>query len=98
MVTFDMHYCLFVICHDRWGILHLNITKYPTSHWIIQQLREAFPFDPVPRIPIFGRDAKCRLEVPTAIRYLKITRYGHPSKAHGKTGLRSVGSKAARGT
>jgi hypothetical protein len=25
------------------GILHFNVTKHPTSAWIIQQLREAFP-------------------------------------------------------
>jgi putative transposase len=42
-ITFGILYCFFVIRHDRWRILHFNITKYPTSR-IIQQLREAFPF------------------------------------------------------
>ena len=30
---------------DRRRILHCNVTKHPTSLWIVQQLREAFPFD-----------------------------------------------------
>jgi transposase InsO family protein len=35
-------------------------------------LREAFPFDAAPRFLIFNRDAKYRLEVPAAVRSLKI--------------------------
>src|SRR3982074_3525657 len=42
-ITFSSLYCFFVISHDRRRILHFNITKHPTSSWIIQQLREAFP-------------------------------------------------------
>jgi hypothetical protein len=38
-------YCFFIISHDRRRILHVNVTKHPTSGWIIQQLREAFPFE-----------------------------------------------------
>jgi putative transposase len=34
----------FVIAHDRRRILLRNVTKHPTSLWIVQQLREAFPF------------------------------------------------------
>jgi len=72
-VAFDVLYCFFVISHDRRRILHFNITKHPTSRWIIQQLREAFPFESAPRFLIFDRDAKYGLEVPAAIRSLKIT-------------------------
>jgi putative transposase len=43
-MTFGVLYCFFVISHDRRRILHFNITKHPTSRWIIQQLREAFPW------------------------------------------------------
>src|SRR6201997_2057913 len=43
-ITFGVLYCFFVIRHDRQRILHFNLTKHPTSAWIIQQLREAFPF------------------------------------------------------
>jgi putative transposase len=55
---FGVLYCFFVISHDRRRILHFNITKHPTSSWIIQQLREAFPFATAPRLLIHDRDAK----------------------------------------
>ena len=44
-ITFGVLYCFFIISHDRRRILHVNVTKHPTSGWIIQQLREAFPFE-----------------------------------------------------
>jgi putative transposase len=71
-ISFGVLYCFFVIRHDRRRILHFNITKHPTSGWIIQQLREAFPFGAVPRFLIHDRDAKYGTEVPAAIRSLKI--------------------------
>jgi len=43
-ITFGVVYCFFVIAHDRRRILHFNVTKHPTSLWVVQQLREAFPF------------------------------------------------------
>jgi putative transposase len=69
-VTFGVLCCLFVISHDRRRILHCNVTRHPTSLWIVQQLREAFPFDSAPRFLIFDRDAKYGLEVPAAVRSL----------------------------
>jgi putative transposase len=71
-ITFGVLYCFFVISHDRRRILHFNITKHPTSSWIIQQLREAFPFGAAPKFLIHDRDAKYGTEVPAAIRSLKI--------------------------
>jgi hypothetical protein len=41
-ITLGVLYCLFVISHDRRRILHCNVTRHPTSLWIVQQLREAF--------------------------------------------------------
>jgi transposase InsO family protein len=61
-----------VISHDRRQILHFNVTKHPTSLWIVQQLREAFPFESAPRFLIFDRDSKYGVEVPAAVRSLKI--------------------------
>ena len=55
-ITFSSLYCFFVISHYRRRILHFNITKHPTSSWIVQQLREAFPFGSAPRFVIFDRD------------------------------------------
>ena len=42
-LTFQLLYCLFIIEHGRRRILHFNVTAHPTSEWIVQQLREAFP-------------------------------------------------------
>jgi putative transposase len=72
-ITFGVIYCFFIISHDRRRILHLNVTKHPTSLWVVQQLREAFPFGSAPRFLIFDRDGKYGLEVPIAVRALKIS-------------------------
>jgi putative transposase len=71
-INFGLLYCFFIISHDRRRILHFNVTKHPTSLWIVQQLREAFPFASAPRFLIFDRDAKYGLEVPVAVRSLSI--------------------------
>jgi putative transposase len=72
-VTFNVLYCFFIISHDRRRILHFNVSRHPTSSWIVQQLREAFPYDAVPKFLVFDHDAKYGCEVPSAIRSLKIT-------------------------
>jgi putative transposase len=56
-LTFGVLYCFFVIAHDRRRILHCNVTRHPTSAWVVQQLREAFPYDSVPKYLIFDRGA-----------------------------------------
>src|SRR6266576_6127056 len=61
------------ISHDRRQILHVNVTRYPTSTWIAQQLREAFPYESAPRFLLFDHDQKYGLEVPAALRSLQIT-------------------------
>jgi len=66
-VTFNLLYCFFIISHDRRRILHFNITRHPTSSWIVQQLREAFPYQSAPRFLLFDHDTKYGLEVPAAI-------------------------------
>ncbi len=73
-ITFGVFYCLFMIGHDRRRILHFNVTKYPTSAWVIQQLREAFPFQAAQRFLIFDRDGKYGLETPIAVRSMSLTR------------------------
>src|SRR6266567_8456454 len=71
-ITFGMLYCFFVISHDRRRILHINVTKHPTSQWVVQQLREAFPFATAPRFLIFDRDSKYGTEVRAVVRSLAI--------------------------
>jgi hypothetical protein len=47
----------FIIEHGRRRVVHFNATYYPTAAWVIQQLREAFPYDSSPNYLIFDRDA-----------------------------------------
>jgi transposase InsO family protein len=55
--TFRLLYVLFVIRHGRRPIVHFNVTEHPTAAWVVQQIREAFPFDTAPRHFIFDRDS-----------------------------------------
>ena len=71
-LTFGLLYGFFIICHDRRRILHFNVTHHPTSSWIVQQLREAFPYQSAPRFLILDRDAKYGLEVPEALQSMSI--------------------------
>jgi hypothetical protein len=67
-ITFGALYCFFLISHDRRRILHVNVTKQPTSGWITQQLREAFPFEASRKYLIFDRDQKFGFEVIAAVQ------------------------------
>ena len=37
-------------------VVHFNVTAHPTAEWTAQQLREAFPFDRIPRYLLRDRD------------------------------------------
>jgi len=71
-ITFGVLYCFFIIGHGRRRIVHFNVTSHPTAGWIIQQLREAFPYQLAPRFLIFDRDKKYGLAVPIAVRSMAI--------------------------
>ncbi len=43
--TFRVLYVWFAIGHARREIVHWSVTDSPTAPWVVQQLREAFPFD-----------------------------------------------------
>jgi hypothetical protein len=45
-LTFGVLYCFFVIAHDRRRILHCNVTKNPTSAWVVQQVSTSSPNGP----------------------------------------------------
>src|SRR5947207_11520224 len=94
-ITFGVLYCFFVISHDRRRILHVNVTKHPTSGWIIQQLREAFPFKGSHKYEILDRDQKFGLEVIAAVQTTSTFPSELPSGVHGRMGSRSGGWEAA---
>lgn len=66
-VTFGLLYCFFIIGHDRRRILHFGVTQHPTSCWVAQQLREAFPYEHQYKHLIFDHDSKFGFEVEAAI-------------------------------
>lgn len=62
-LNFGVLYCFFVIAHDRRRILHWNVTRHPTTAWVSQQLREAFPYDSAPKFLILDREHTFQGEV-----------------------------------
>ena len=56
-IRFQVLYVFLVLAHDRRRILHFNVTAHPTAEWTGQQLRDAFPFDQLPRYLLRDRDA-----------------------------------------
>jgi hypothetical protein len=69
---FRVLYCFFIIDRDRRRIPHFNVTRHPTGAWIVQQLRETFPYHSAPRFLIFDRDSKYGFEVPIAVRSMSV--------------------------
>jgi transposase InsO family protein len=71
-LTFRLLSVLLVIQHDRRKVLHLNVTAHPTAVWVIQQLREAFPFETRPRDILLDRDSIFSAEVCRALRGMEV--------------------------
>jgi putative transposase len=90
-LTFQSLYCFFAIEHSRRQILYFNVTRHPTSDWVVQQLREAFPEAGHYRYVIFDHDPKFDADV---ITFLQATGLQAQRTSVGKTGLRSTGSEA----
>jgi putative transposase len=55
-VNFNILFVFFIIDHKRRKIRHFNVTNQPSALWVIQQLRNAFPFDQVAKYLIMDRD------------------------------------------
>ena len=71
-VGFRLLYVWFVIGHGRRELLHFGVTEHPTSSWVTQQLREAFPDDTAPRFLIFDNDSIFSARVADSIEKLGI--------------------------
>jgi len=56
-VTFRVLTVWFLIHHGRRKIVHFNITEHPTAPWVMQQLRESFPYDTAPSYLVLDRDS-----------------------------------------
>ena len=93
-LTFGVLYCFFIMAHDRRRILHFNLTRNPTTAWVRQQLREAFPYESAPKYLIFDRDAKFSPEIVAAVRAMgsQLTRTSFRSPWQNGMAERWVGS------
>jgi putative transposase len=67
-ITFGVLYCFFIIGHDRRKILLCNVTRNPNALWIVQQMREAWPYASTHKFLLFDRDSKFGRDVITAVR------------------------------
>jgi transposase InsO family protein len=67
-LTFGVLHCFFVIAHGRRRILHCNVTSHPTSAWVTQQLRDAFPYDAAPGYLIFDRGSNFNPDVVDTVK------------------------------
>lgn len=71
-LAFGVLYCFFVIAHRRRRVLHFNVTRHPSSVWVSQQLREAFPYEATCKYLIHDRDAIFGTEVVETIKTLGV--------------------------
>src|SRR4029077_3961451 len=71
-LRFQVLYVFVVLAHDRRRIVHFNVTAHPTAEWTGQQLREAFPFDQVPRYLLRDRDGMFGADFTKEVRNLGI--------------------------
>ena len=55
-IRFQVLYVFLVLAHERRRIVHFGVTPHPTADWIVQQLREAFPWGSAPRFLLRDRD------------------------------------------
>src|SRR5271166_6824684 len=56
-VTFRILTVWFLIHHGRRKIVHFDITEHPNAPWVMQQLRESFPYDSAPSYLVLDRDS-----------------------------------------
>ena len=71
-IRFHLLYVWFVIGHGRREIVHFGVTAHPTSLWVIQQLREAFPGESAPRFLICDNDSIFSVRVTESIKSIGI--------------------------
>ena len=54
-ISFKVLYGFFILSHDRRRILTFDVTENPTSDWVIQRLRNAFPGEYATKYLIFDK-------------------------------------------
>src|SRR5215472_13270103 len=97
-LTFGVLYCFFVISHDRRRILRLNVTRNPNGLWIMQQLREAWPYASAHNFLLLDHDSKFSSDVVSFAKGLGSKPCEQPFAVRGRTESPSVGLGVADGT
>lgn len=72
-IQFQVLYVFLVLAHDRRRVIHCNVTQHPTAEWSGQQLRNAFPADPLPRYLLRDRDGIFGQEFREQVQDMRIT-------------------------
>jgi putative transposase len=70
--TFRLLYVLIILSHARRRVVHFRVTSRPNAPWVVQQLREAFPFASAPRYLIHDRDSIFGAEVRRCLAGLNV--------------------------
>jgi putative transposase len=93
-VRFQLLYVWFAVDHGRRKILHFNVTDHPSARWVTQQIREAFPDEPMHRYLIHDNDSIFSAAVTHAIKSFGIEpkRTAYRSPWQNGTAERFVGS------
>ena len=93
-VTFRILHVWFAIDHGRRRVLRFDVTDHPAAAWVIQQLRETFPFVTAVRHLIFDRDSTFSAQVVATVRSfgIKPARTSYRSPWQNGVALRWVGS------
>ena len=86
--TFRVRYVWFAIRHARREILHWSVTENPNSSWVVQQLRDGFPYDEAGRVKylVFDRDSTFSAEVVSAAKSMGLKPKRTSYRARGRTG------------
>jgi transposase InsO family protein len=64
--TCRLLFVLVILAHERRRVVHVAVTDHPTAGWTAQQLREAFPWNEMPRYLIRDRDSSFHAWATTA--------------------------------
>jgi len=58
-IGFSLLYALVIVRLDRRALVWINMTRNPTSEWVVRQLTEVFPVDEAPGCLIRDNDRIC---------------------------------------
>jgi putative transposase len=78
--TYDLYFrtvFVFIELGSR-HVVHFAVTRSPTDAWVAQQIREATPFDTLPRFFIRDTDCKYGTEFARAVSTIEVVRTPHP--------------------